>query len=166
MPHTNDPDQTPDGPSWEASLARTRAAVLNVLVGDAAMIAMSGWLLRRRAEVAIVRTSRELHDVLLFALMIVAVASYLVRRNGPRRASRLTPERREARFFRSHVAAAAIAALGVPLGLAYGWWVDPRLEGVVPFWVIPLALGFLAVPRRLELLEWDAAPPGSGESSL
>ena len=69
-------------------------------------------------------------------------------------------------FFRSHVAGAAIAALGVPLGLAYGWWVNPRLEGVIPFWVIPLTLGFLAIPRRLELLEWDNAPRVSGEEHL
>ena len=69
MPHMNDPDERPDGPSWEACLERTRAAVLNVLVADAVMIAVSGWLLRRRAEDAIVRASRELHDALLFALI-------------------------------------------------------------------------------------------------
>jgi hypothetical protein len=162
----NDPDRTPDGLSWEASLARTRAAVLNVLVAVAVMIALCGWLLRRRAEDAIARAPRGLHDALLFALLVVAVASYLARRSRPRRASSVTPGRREVQFFRSHVAGAAIAALGVPLGLAYGWWVDPRLEGVIPFWVIPLALGFLAIPRRLELLEWDAASSQSGESSL
>ena len=37
-------------PGGRSCLLRTRSAVLNVLVGVGLMIAVSGWLLRRRAE--------------------------------------------------------------------------------------------------------------------
>ncbi len=151
MPHTNDPDGVMGVAGPEACLRRTRAAVLNVLVGDALMIALSGWLLRRRTEAAVVPPARGMHDGLLLALFLVAIASYLVRRTGLGPLSGMPPDRRADRFFRSHVGSAAIAAAGVPLGLIYGWFVDPRLEGVIPFWVLPLALGFLAIPRRGEL---------------
>ena len=146
-------------------LVRTRSAVLNVLVGDGLMIAVSGWLLRRRAEDAIVRPDRGLHDALLLSLVAVAVASYVMRRRWTGRPSPAASDRRDARFFWSHVGAAGLAALGIPLGLAYGWWVDPRLEGVIPFWVVPMALGFLALPRRGELEELDTSAPDSGASS-
>ena len=153
MAHTNEPDDPPPSIAMEACLARTRKAVLDVLVGVGMMIAVSGWLLRRRAGQDLPLPPRGLHDGLLFALLVVAVCGYLVRRAWAARPASLTPDRRAARFFRTHVGSAAIAALGVPIGLAYGWFVDPRLEGVAPFWVIPLALGFLAIPRRGELDE-------------
>ena len=51
-----------------------------MLVGVGFMIAVSGWLIRRRAGEVIAPPARGLHDGLLFALMAVAVASYLVRR--------------------------------------------------------------------------------------
>jgi hypothetical protein len=54
------------------------------------------------------------------------------------------------------VAAAAVGALAVPLGLVYGWTVRPRLDAVAPFWVAALALGFLALPRVHELEGFDA----------
>jgi peptidoglycan/LPS O-acetylase OafA/YrhL len=157
MRHTNDPDDALTGPAMADGLTRTRKAVLNVLVGVGFMIAVSGWLIRRRAGEVIAPPARGLHDGLLFALVAVAVASYLVRR-GSRRVASLPPDRRQSVFYRTHAGSAAIAALGVPLGLAYGWFVDPSLEGVAPFWVVPMALGLLAIPRRGEL-----EPPGGGD---
>src|SRR5262249_21180769 len=143
----------------DACLLRTRTAVLNVLVGVGLMIAASGSLLRRRAGEGIIPPARGMHEGLLLALVIVAVARYVVRRAGPGRLSAIPPGRRAARFFWSRVGAAAIAAIGVPLGLIYGWSVDPRLEGVIPFWVVPLALGLLAIPRRGELDDLYPPPP-------
>lgn len=153
MPPTNDPDAGPSGFAADALLARTRKAVLNVLVVVAMMIAASGGLLRYRAGQGGAPPARGLHDALLFALMAAAVVSYLIRRSGLRQTASRPPERRAAIFYRTHVGAAAVAALGVPIGLAYGWLVDPGLEGVAPFWVVPIALGFLAFPRRGEIDE-------------
>jgi hypothetical protein len=165
MRHTNDRDFSKSRLSPDDCLSRTRSAVLNVLVGVGVMIALSGWLIRRRANEGIARAPRGLHDGLLFGLIVLAVGSYLVRRPRPMRPASLPPDRREARFYRAHVGAAAIAALGVPLGLAYGWFVDPRLEAVAPFWVVPLALGFLAIPRRSELDDQSPLPPNPGAPS-
>jgi hypothetical protein len=158
MPLTNDPDAGTGVAGPEGCLRRTRTAVLNVLVGVGLMIAVSGWLLRRRAE-DIVRPAPRMHKGLLLALVFVAVASYLIRRTGLGRLSDAPAGRREGRFYWSHVGSAAIAAIGVPLGLVYGWFVDPRLEGVIPFWVVPLALGFLAIPRRGELADLSPTLP-------
>jgi hypothetical protein len=157
MSHTNDPDDVTGAVGPEACLRRTRTAVLNVLVGVGLLIAVSGWLLRRRAE-EVVRPARWMHEGLLLALILVAVASYLVRRLGGGRMTAIPLDRREARFFWSHAGSAAVAAIGIPLGLVYGWFVDPRLEGVIPFWVVPLALGFLALPRRGELDDLGPTP--------
>jgi hypothetical protein len=158
MPHTNDGDAVAGAAGPEACLRRTRTAVLNVLVGVGLMIAVSGWLLRRRAE-DIVRPVPRMHEGLLLALVSVAVAGYLIRRTGLGRLSGLHAGRREGRFYWSHVGSAAIAAIGVPLGLVYGWCVAPRLEGVIPFWVVPMALGLLAIPRRGELDDLSPTPP-------
>ena len=145
MPPTNDPEvPTPDA-AIEALLARTRTAVLNVLIGVGALIGMSGWLIRRRAGEEIARPARGLHDGLLFALIAAAVVSYLLRRPR-RRPAALAPDRFAARFYRRHVGAAAIAAIGVPLGLAYAWFVDPRLEAVAPFWIVPSRWGSSPFP--------------------
>jgi hypothetical protein len=143
----------------DACLARTRKAVLDVLIGVGVMIAVSGWLLRGRAEAMVPRPARGPHDVLLLALIVAAVASYLSRRSWLRRPAGLPPAPREACFFWSHVGAAAIAAIGPPLGLAYGWFVDASLEGVAPFWVVPMAMGALAFPHRGELDLPDPADP-------
>lgn len=135
----------------DAILHRTRKDVLNVLVLVGGMIAVSGFLLRSRAERGAVPSEPWLRPALLGGLGGLFFASYLARRLWWRRSPGLMPERL-ARLFRwSHVGSAAIAAGGVPLGLAYGWWVDARLQAVAPFWVVPLALGLLAIPRRGEL---------------
>jgi hypothetical protein len=159
MPHTNEHQDVPDEGAREVLLLRTRRAVLNVLMGAAVMIAVSGWLLRRRAEGPVVVPARGTHDGLLIALFAVGIVSYFWRRRGVRSSTHLSIDRRRRDFYWSHVGAAAIAALGVPLGLAYGWWVDPRLQAVIPFWVIPLALGFLSIPRRVELEYIDPTMP-------
>jgi hypothetical protein len=157
MPLTNEPGAAPHDPEWEACLSRTRSWVLNVLVGVGLLIAVSGWVLRRHREHAIVGPSRGWHDGLLSGLIAVGACSYVLRRPRFRRPEGEIRSRRMARFFRSHVGSAAIAAIGVPLGLLYGWFVDPRLEGVIVFWIVPLALGLLALPRRGELDE--VVPP-------
>ena len=113
MRHTNDPDDALTGPAMADGLTRTRKAVLNVLVGVGSMIAVSGWLIRRRAGDAIAPPARGLHDGLLFALVAVAVASYLVRR-GSRRVASLPPDRRQSVFYWTHVGSAAIAGAGCP----------------------------------------------------
>ena len=43
----------------------------------------------------------------------------------------------------------------MPLGLAYGWLVRPRLDAVGPFWVAALTLGFLALPRARQFEDLD-----------
>jgi hypothetical protein len=159
MPHTNDHRAVPDEGAREVLLLRTRRAVLDVLMGVAVMIAVGGWLLGRRADDRIAVPARGTHDGLLIALFVVGIVSYFWRRRGIRSSTRLPIDRRRRDFYWSHVGAAAIAALGAPLGLAYGWWVDPRLEAVIPFWVIPLALGFLSIPRRAELDDIDPSRP-------
>jgi len=159
MPHTNEPHPVTRAPDWDACLLRTRTTVLNVLVAVGLMIALSGWLLRRRAGDGILLAARGMHEGLLLALIVAAVASYLVRRAGMSRLSAIPADRRASRFYWSHVGAAVIASLGVPLGLVHGWCVDPRLESVVPFWVVPLALGFLAIPRRGEVDDLSPSPP-------
>jgi hypothetical protein len=162
MHHTIESDSPHQEPAAQACLERTRSAVLNVLVGVGLTIAIGGWLLQGRAAAERPAPPRGLHDSLMLILIGLAVASYIVRRGSGRRVARLDSGRRESAFFWSHVLAAAIAAPGAALGIVYGWWVDPRLEAVIPFWVVPLALGFLAVPRSRELDDFDRPAPGPG----
>lgn len=154
----------------EAILHRTRLAVLNVLVLVGGMIAVSGFLLRWRTEQGAVPAPAGAaapggewpRKALLGGLFALGLASYLARRAWWRRPSDLTPERWTRRLRWSHVGSAAIAAGGVPLGLAYGWWVDARLQAIAPFWVVPLALGLLAIPRRVEIQD-DFPATGNGQ---
>ena len=165
MHDTTESDPVPRKSEWASCLTRTRTAVLNVLIGVALMIAVSGWVLRGRARAEPPAKSQRLHEVLMAALIVLAVASYLVRRVRRRMRSAIDPARRQALFYRSHLAAAAIASLAAPLGLIYGLWIDPRIEAVIPFWVISLALGLLAFPRVHELEDFDRTPPDPGASS-
>jgi purine-cytosine permease-like protein len=164
MPDTNDPDPLSADAAWAACLERTRSAVLNVLVGVGLTIAMGGWLLRGRAEAGPLPKPQRLHEVLLAALIVLVVASYLVRRRARRRVAATDPSHRQAAFYRSHVLAATIAALAAPLGIVYGWWIDPRLSAVIPFWVVPLALGFQSIPRARELDDFDRSSTNPGAS--
>jgi hypothetical protein len=134
-------------------LARTRNGVLNVLMLVGGMIAVSGVLLRGRAEDPAAARELWLRPVFLGGLFGVGCASYLVRRAWWRRPEGMPLERCEWWFYWTHIGSVAIVAGGVPLGLGYGWWVEPALQAIAPFWVVPLALGFLAIPRRGELEE-------------
>jgi hypothetical protein len=143
-------------PAALACLQRTRAVVLNILVAASCGIGVSGLLLRWRDHTALVRASEGTRQALLGTLFVLIFASFLWKRIGAGRSALHDPASRAARFFRAHVIAASLGALAIPLGLVYGWIVRPRLDGVAPFWVAALALGFLALPRAHELEGFEA----------
>ena len=162
MRPTLDPPSFVLEPASRRCLARTRSAVLNVLVAVGLMIAVSGWLLRMRAGVPVPPAATDLHRRLTLLLAVVGVTSYLSRRLLGRRAALRDPSRRASRFFWSHVLPALIAALAVPLGVLYGWMIVPSLDAVVPFWIVPLSLGVLSLPREHELADFDRPIPEPG----
>ena len=137
-------------------LEKTRSTVLNLVVAAGFGIAVSGGLLRWRDRWAVSRAPASVGSGLTVALIALGVSSYLVRRTISGRGALRDPETRGVRLFRGHVASAALAVLAVPLGLAYGWFVRPRLDAVAPFWVVALALGLLALPRSRDLQDLDA----------
>jgi hypothetical protein len=145
-------------PPAVACLAKTRSAVLNILVAVGAGIAVSGLVLRWRDRHALHRAPDLARQGMLGALLVLVVASYLIRRIAARRSALRAPEGRCRRFYWAHVLAALMGAVAIPLGLAYGWTVRPRLDAVAPFWVAALALGFLALPRAYELEGFDEPP--------
>src|SRR4051812_12647845 len=69
MAHTNEPHPVTRASDWHACLLRTRTTVLNVLVAVGLMIALSGWLLQRRAGNGIFLVARGMHEGLLLALI-------------------------------------------------------------------------------------------------
>jgi hypothetical protein len=147
-------------PSAAACLERTRSAVLNVLVVVGAGIAASGWVLGHHDPDAVlpwglVKTRR----ASMVALVALIALAYLILRVVAGREMLRDPARRASRFFKGRVAASSVAALAVPLGFAYGWLVDPRLEVIAFFWVTALGLGFLALPRGHELDDFDEPMP-------
>ncbi|WP_435018333.1 hypothetical protein TA3x_000298 [Tundrisphaera sp. TA3] len=130
------------GPS---EIDRTRSAVLNILVAASAGIAASGWLLRdREITEAPPGGTLQAHRLAMLLLLGLVAIAYATLRAGPGK-------------FR--VIAAAVAALAVPLGLAHGWYVDPALPTIAPFWVAALGLGALAYPRG------GRSVPGADERS-
>lgn len=135
--------------------------MLNVLVGIAFLIAVSGWLIRLNGGAGQVRRFEGRHAELAFGVMLIVyvIASQVVRRRWRTSGRSMTPDERRRRFYRSHVAAALLGAACVPFGLFYALAFDPRLQGVAPFWVVALAMGFLAIPRRGELDDGNALPP-------
>lgn len=146
---------TPPDPAKEACLARTRSAVLNVLMAAAAGITVSALILRSRDEGAAGPATRVVRLTLLGILMVLALASHLARRWGTSRGRLGDPLARASRFYRAHLISAIIASAAVPVGFAYGWFVRPELDGVGPFWAAALALGFLALPRAASLDDFD-----------
>jgi hypothetical protein len=133
-------------------LKRTRSAVLNVLVVVGGGIAASGWILGRHdPDVALPWGTLRTQQVGLGALAGLVVASYATLRLLNSRDALRNSEKRFSRFYRGRVAASMIAAVAIPLGFAYGWYVDARLQAVAPFWVAALAIGLLAMPRGREL---------------
>jgi hypothetical protein len=157
------PTPTALEPAAADCLERTRTAVLNVLVAAGTAIAISGWVLRWRDRWMVERAPAAVGQALLSGLAAVAVLSYATRRALAGRGALRDPEARTARFWRGHVLSAGVAALAVPLGLAYGWFVRPRLDAVGPFWLAALALGALAFPRAAELEGFDRPMPGPSE---
>jgi hypothetical protein len=152
-------------PASRTCLAKTRSAVLNVLVAVGITIAVSGWLLRAHPGAAgRSQLTHAIHLGLIATLLILGATSFVSRRLMGRRSWLRDSMRCERRFFWSHVLPAIFAALATPLGLAYGWFVAPRLELVIPFWVVPLALGFLALPRAEELADFDRPMPHPGQT--
>jgi hypothetical protein len=145
-PTTGDSGQDPN-----ACLERTRSHILNVLVAVAVSIAISGWLLAKRALTWQPRPAKTLSDSFYGILIALAVASYVSKRLIAARLRRDAPDRRDRAFYWSHVGPALIASLAIPAGFAYGWLVAPRVDAVIPFWAVPLALGFLYFPRKSEL---------------
>ncbi len=168
MRPTPEPDQPSTGSRHapDACLERARSSVLNVLVVVGLSIAVSGWLLRGRAESPPPpRPAKALNNSLYLALIAVAVTSYATRRLIASRVPRARSGRRDPLFYWSHVGPALIAALAVPLGFAYGWLVSPRLDAIIPFWAVPFALGFLSLPRPAELLDLEGRSTREGTSS-
>jgi len=138
--------------------------VLNVLVAVGLSIAVSGWLLRARAQAWQPRPASSLSEVLYGALGVLTAASYVARRVLQARVSR-DHQGSNSRFYWSHVGPAAAASLAVPLGLAYGWLVSPRLDAIAPFWAVPFVIGFLCLPRQSELATFETTSPDEGLTS-
>src|SRR5262249_41449944 len=136
MPPTSESDRAAFdcGQGLLLCLERARSHVLNVLVAVGLSIAVSGWLLRGRAQDWQPRPAKPLSDSLCVALTAPAAASYIARRYLGARAARAEAGRRGYLFYWSHVAPALIAAAAIPLGFAFGWLVAPRLDAVIPFW--------------------------------
>ena len=157
-------------PASAACLERTRSAVLNVLVVVGIGIAASGLLLRWRDGWAVQRGPESHRRTLLGCLVFLVVLSYAMRRWLAGRAALRDPKTRLTRFYIGHLKAALVAAAVLPLGLIDGWFIDPRLGAVAPYWIAALALGFLALPRASELEDFDepvteaGVEPGGGAS--
>ena len=150
-------DTTPDA----ACLERTRSAVLNVLIAAGLGIAASGGLLRWRDGWATDRAQGAVGSYLHRALIVLVVLTVVTRRVLTARGRLQDPGSRAPRFVRAHVVPAAMGLTALPLGLAYGWFVRPRLDAVAPFWVAALALGALSFPRASELTGLDDGGPAS-----
>ncbi len=144
-------------------LKRTRSGVLNVLVGVGAIVAVSGLVLRGRAGGALAGPQTRLSQAMLLGLLGIFVASTILRRVLGRRSRLRDPTHRGRRFFLGHIVPAAVGALAAPLGLVHGWLVSPRLEAILPFWVVALVLGILAYPRGRELEGFDEPMAPAGE---
>ena len=143
-------------------LARTRSAVLNVLVVVGAGIAASGWVLGRHdPDTPLPWGPERMHRASMAVLLILAAFAYLMLRIGSGREALRDPSTRADRFFRARVGAATVAGMAVLLGFAHGWLIDPRLQALAPFWVAALGLGFLALPRGPELDDFDEPMPGA-----
>jgi hypothetical protein len=167
MIHSSEPrvPETEEARHSRACLERTRTAVLNVLIAVGSVIAVSGGVLRIRAASQQPPATSGLRRGLSATLIVIAVFSYVTRRMMASHLGYDQAATSQSRFYWSHVAPAIIAALAAPLGLVYGWWVDSSVQSVIPFWVVALALGSLALPRASEVEYLHGPAPGSGGDS-
>jgi hypothetical protein len=143
-------------------LERTRSWVLNILVCVGLSIMASGLILRFVEWKLIVGDVEGWRRGLYGALIGLVAFSHLTRRILAARDRLRPPETRSERFFRAHVVAAAVGGLAAPLGLVYGLTIEPQFENVVIFWVAGLALGILALPRSIELEDFDEPMTSDG----
>lgn len=150
----------PTGDPDTVALDRARSAVMNVLVVVGLGIGLTGFLLGRRVVGAWLPSPRGSERVAYGLLLLLCFLSVTVRRAVGARSQLRDPSTRAARFWWAHVLGAAIGALAMPMGLAYGWLILPRLAGVWPFWVAALALTALSYPRSIELEGFDQPMPG------
>lgn len=150
----------------EAALERTRSAVMNVLMVVGLGIALSGFLLRNHPRNHWLLAPRDIDRWAYGTLLVLALVSVITRRSLNSRARLRDPARRAARFYWAHLASALLGALAIPLGFAFGWLVQPSLDGVGPFWVVALATGVMAYPRSHELTDFDEPiPTTAGEGT-
>jgi hypothetical protein len=136
-------------------LERTRSAVLNLLVLTGLAMAIGGWILARRDRGALFVPPTVARYVFYVTLLGLVVTSETMRRILGSRAALNDPKTRAERFLRAHLTAAAIGALAMPLGFAFGYAIEPQIKAVVPFWVTAMLLGFLALPRSEELMDYS-----------
>jgi hypothetical protein len=161
--HTEKAQENLDAAS-RTCLEQTRSAVLNVLVVVGVVIAVTGFVLRGRDKGGVVPGEKRWREVLFLGLGSIFVASTVLRRALGRRARWRDPRFRSRRFFAAHVWPAVLGALAAPLGLLCGWLISPHLDAVLPFWVVAIVLGVLALPRASELEGFDTptSPPSTG----
>ncbi len=107
------PDPARD-PAASACLARTRSAVLNVLVVAGLGIAASGWILGRHDPEAPPWGPDRTHRAGMAALLVLAAFAYMMLRVGSGRDALRDPSRRASRFFKARVGAAGVAARASP----------------------------------------------------
>lgn len=151
---------TSTAPATELRLVeQTRSAVLNVMIVSAAGVALTGLALRGRDRGATLWSPDLTRRACYLTLLLLVMGSTAARRILGSRTALRDPETRAGRFRRSHLVGAVLGALAVPLGLLYGFAIEPRLQAVTPFWVAALALGVLSLPRAEQLDGFDEPLP-------
>jgi hypothetical protein len=161
-----DPNETIEqelDPNALECLKRTRTGVLNVLVGVGLIVALSGAMLRGRAQDALGDGQGRAGGILVASLLVLFAASMVLRRWLGRRVRLREPASRGPRFYWGHILPAVVGALAAPLGLVHGLLVSPRLEAILPFWLTALVLGVLSYPRGRELEGFDLPMAPQGE---
>jgi hypothetical protein len=148
-------------------LNQTRSTVINLLAASVAVMFVGGLALRGMDRAATLWPETLATRVAHGFLFGIIFLSYVSRRVLASRSALRDPESRGRRFYLAHVVSASIGALAVPLGLAHGYAIRPRLDAVGPFCVAALALEFLAIPRGYELNDFDApmVPPADQPES-
>ena len=83
----------------------------------------------------------------MVALIMLAIASYLARRTARRSAAASGSGRSPQMVLPFACRGRDNRGTGGSARSSLWLLIDPRLEGVIPFWVVALCLGFLAFPR-------------------